>query len=200
MTAPHPALAWLGWFDPVFYLVLAAIVAVCVWILARYLRRLVVATMGRRRIRPEVGVLVSRIVFIAVVVVGLFTVLAVALKDGNLALGGVLIATIVASLGVQDILRNYVSGLYLLTERHLQAGDEIEFEGRIGTVAEVRLRVTYLRGRGGELVIIPNAELFNKIIVSRPQAPGEMVPTPSEAEGGETAAAIALSEASKSPR
>lgn len=176
---------------------MAALLGLFVWFLARYLRRLVVATMGRRRISPEAGLLVSRVVFVGVVVVGLFTVLAVALRNGNLALGGVLIATIVASLGVQDILRNYVSGLYLLTEKHLLAGDEIEFEGRIGTVVEVRLRVTYLRGRGGELVIIPNAELFNKVIVSRPQAPGEMVPTPSEAESGSDPA---LSEEAKSPR
>lgn len=191
------AIASLGWFDPLFYFALAAVLGVFVWLLARYLRRLVVASMVRQRIRPEVGILVSRIVFVGVVVVGLFSVLAVALKDGNLALGGVLIATIIASLGVQDILRNYVSGLYLLTEKHLKIGDEIEFEGRIGTVAEVRLRVTYLRGRGGELVIIPNAELFNKIIVSRPQAPGEMVPTPSEAETGNAPAA---SEEIRSPR
>ena len=191
------AFALPGWFDPVFYIVLAALVGLFVWVLARYLRRLVVATMSRHLVKPEVGLLVSRVVFVGVVVVGLFTVLAVALKDGNLALGGVLIATIVASLGVQDILRNYVAGLYLLTEKHLVIGDEIEFEGRIGTVAEVRLRVTYLRGRGGELVIIPNAELFNKIIVSRPQAPGEMVPTPSEAEAGIDPS---VTEESKTPR
>ena len=192
-----PAFVSTGWFSTIFYVVLAAVLGIVIWVLARYLRRLVVATMGRRRIRPEVGLLVSRIVFVGVVVVGLFAVLAVALKDGNLALGGVLIATIIASLGVQDILRNYVSGLYLLTEKHLQAGDEIEFEGRIGTVVEVKLRVTYLRGRGGELVIIPNAELFNKIIVSRPQAPGEMVPTPAETEAGLEPAVV---EKAKSPR
>lgn len=192
-----PAFVSTGWFGTVFYVFLAALLGLVIWFVARYLRRLVVATMGRRRIRPEVGLLVSRIVFVGVVVVGLFAVLAVALKDGNLALGGVLIATIIASLGVQDILRNYVSGLYLLTEKHLQAGDEIEFEGRIGTVVEVKLRVTYLRGRGGELVIIPNAELFNKIIVSRPQAPGEMVPTPAEAEAGAEPAVV---EVARTPR
>src|SRR5207253_7903452 len=79
----------------------------------------------------------------------------------------VLAATILAALGIQDILRNYVSGLYLLTERRLNAGDEIEFDGNVGTIIEIRFRVTYMRGSDGALIVVPNSELFNNVVVVR---------------------------------
>jgi len=58
-----------------------------------------------------------------------------------------------------------VSGVYLLTERRFNVGDEIEFGGHRGTITEIRFRVTYLRGENGELIIAPNADLFNSTVV-----------------------------------
>jgi small-conductance mechanosensitive channel len=134
------------------------------WLIARLVRGFVRGAMVRRRVQPEVVVLISRGAFVAVIGVGL-VVGASFVGQGQLGASGVLAATILAALGIQDILRNYVSGLYLLTERRLNIGDEIEFGGYSGTIIEIRFRVTYVRGEDGSLVVVPNSELFNNTVV-----------------------------------
>ena len=80
-------------------------------------------------------------------------------------LAGILLATIVASFGVQDLLKDYVSGYYVLLERHFRVQDRISLEGvGSGTVIEVKLRVTLLKTDSGDLVVVPNSELFNKSV------------------------------------
>jgi small-conductance mechanosensitive channel len=161
-----------------------AVAAVLFWVLARLVRSWVEREMSRRRIRPEVALLVSRAAFVAVVVVALFVVVGFATRNGGVAVTGVLIATVLASLGIQDILRSYVSGIYLLSERRLTAGDEIEFGTFSGTIVEIKLRVTYVRGPEGALIIVPNSELFNNTVVVRSNrnvAEGDRPPVPAAA-------------------
>ncbi|HVD01446.1 MAG TPA: mechanosensitive ion channel domain-containing protein [Candidatus Dormibacteraeota bacterium] len=134
------------------------------WLVARAVRGLVHGAMSRRRIQPEVVTLISRIAFVGVIGVGL-VVGATFVGQGQLGASGVLAATILAALGIQDILRNYVSGLYLLTERRLNIGDVVEFATYSGTIIEIRFRVTYIRAEDGSLVIVPNSELFNSTVV-----------------------------------
>jgi small conductance mechanosensitive channel len=166
----------------------AALVALLLlWILARLVRGAVHSAMVRRRIQPEVVLLVSRGAFVAVIGVGL-VVGASIVGQGQLGASGVLAATILAALGIQDILRNYVSGLYLLTERRLNIGDEIEFGGYSGTIIEIRFRVTYVRAEDGSLVVVPNSELFNstvKVRANKIAAESDRPPVP-KTEGAAT--------------
>ena len=70
-----------------------------------------------------------------------------------------------ASFGVQDVLKDYVSGYYVLLERHIRVGDRISMDAvGMGTVTDIKLRVSLLRTDDGDLVVIPNAELFNKAV------------------------------------
>jgi small conductance mechanosensitive channel len=155
-----------GWPGVLLDIAAALVAALVVWLLARFVRGLVQGELSRRRIQPEVVRLISRIAFVAVIVVGLFVGAGV-VGQGQLGASGVLAATILAALGVQDILRNYVSGIYLLTERRLNIGDEIEFGGHVGTIIEIRFRVTYVRAKDGSLIVVPNSELFNTVVVIR---------------------------------
>lgn len=154
------------------------------WLIARSVRALVQRTMSRRRIQPEVVRLVSRATFIAIIVLGIVIGASYALGQGQLGASGVLAATILAALGIQDILRNYVSGVYILSERRLNTGDEIEVGGRIGTIVEIRFRVTYVRGRDGELIIVPNSELFNSTVtILKTRTADPSVPQPEGTDG-----------------
>jgi small conductance mechanosensitive channel len=155
-----------GWPGVLLDIAAALVAVLVVWLLARFVRGLVQGELSRRRIQPEVVRLISRIAFVAVIVVGLFVGAGV-VGQGQLGASGVLAATILAALGVQDILRNYVSGIYLLTERRLNIGDEIEFGGHVGTIIEIRFRVTYVRAKDGSLIVVPNSELFNTVVVIR---------------------------------
>jgi small-conductance mechanosensitive channel len=69
---------------------------------------------------------------------------------------------IITSFGAQDVLKDYVSGYYLLLERNIKVGDQISLERGSGIVSEVRLRVTLLRNEAGDVVVVPNSELFTR--------------------------------------
>ena len=45
-------------------------------------------------------------------------------------------------IGLQDVVRNFVSGLILMFERPIQRGDTVEVAGMEGTVREIGLRAT----------------------------------------------------------
>ena len=102
------------------------------------------------------------VVFVALAATIAFSV---AFQSPNAVLAGVILATLVASLGIQDLMKNYVSGFYILLEKHVQPGDRIRFDSAEGVVSDIRLRVTLLRGEGGAQVVVPNAELFNKTVI-----------------------------------
>jgi small-conductance mechanosensitive channel len=147
--------------------------AIAFLVVARELRDFVARVLVPRRLRPEAVLLASRTVYGLLLVLGGFIFLSVVLGTPSVAITGFLAAALATGLGFQDILRNYVSGFYLLIERHIQVGDIIEFQGRRGTVTEVRMRVTFIRAENGAQVVIPNASLFNDMVVVDPRSTAE---------------------------
>jgi small conductance mechanosensitive channel len=78
---------------------------------------------------------------------------------------------VVAAFGVQDLLKDYVSGYYVLLERHIRPGDRISLEDAgEGQVLEIKLRVTLLQTESGDLVVVPNSELFNRVVLVHARA------------------------------
>ena len=76
----------------------------------------------REHMRSDAVTLATRVVYFALLVFGGFIALGFATDSQNVTVIGVIGATVVASLGLQDILRNYVSGFYILFERNLKVG------------------------------------------------------------------------------
>ena len=107
-------------------------------------------------------VLGRRAITALVILLGLFAALGFAVQSANITLFGLLLATVVAALGVQDLLRDYVSGYYVLLEHHFRIGDRISFDSNTGVVTDVRLRVTLLKSDEGDVIVVPNSELFTK--------------------------------------
>jgi small conductance mechanosensitive channel len=162
--------------------VAAGLVLLAVFLIAaRYLARMTSDQLVKRHVRTDVVVTTRRAVTFVVIGVGIFAALALAVQSANVALIGLVLATIVAALGVQDLLRDYVSGYYVLLERHMRVGDRISFDTHTGTIVEVRLRVTLLRAEEGEVVVVPNSELFTKAVTVHGKTPEEAAkPAPPE--------------------
>lgn len=68
--------------------------------------------------------------------------------------------------GLQTIVNNLVSGVILAFERPIQIGDTIEVGTRIGTVKEVGIRSSKLKGYDGSEVIIPNGDLLSQHLIN----------------------------------
>ncbi|MGB9856555.1 MAG: mechanosensitive ion channel family protein [Dictyoglomaceae bacterium] len=76
--------------------------------------------------------------------------------------------TILASLGIvsfalafgaQSLVRDFISGFFLLLERALNVGDFVEIGGIEGTVEDISIRSTKLRSFDGTLYVIPNGQI-----------------------------------------
>lgn len=63
------------------------------------------------------------------------------------------------SLGAQTLIRDYLSGVLILAEDQFRVGDLIEVAGVSGEVAQMTLRVTYLRDPFGKLHTVPNGDI-----------------------------------------
>jgi len=142
------------------------VIGLCVFLVfvlaSRPLSRIAANQLQSRHVRPDTIVVVRRVVTFVVIGIGLIAALAFALESANVALFGLVLATVVAAFGVQDLLKDYVSGYYVLFERHFRVGDRISFDTHTGVIMEVRLRVTLLKSDDGDVIVVPNAELFTK--------------------------------------
>lgn len=61
--------------------------------------------------------------------------------------------------GAQNLVKDVITGFFILFENQFSVGEYIETEGFGGVVEEVGLRVTKLRDWSGELHIIPNGRI-----------------------------------------
>lgn len=69
-------------------------------------------------------------------------------------------------LGLQDTFKDFVSGVVLLVERSVSAGDIIEVGSLVGRVKEVRLRTTIVETREDINIVIPNSKLINENVIN----------------------------------
>lgn len=79
----------------------------------------------------------------------------------NLAplLAGAGIVGLAIGFGAQALVRDVISGLFILVEDQYGVGDVIELGDVSGTVEEVNLRVTRLRSSNGTVWFVPNGEV-----------------------------------------
>jgi len=66
---------------------------------------------------------------------------------------------IVVGLGAQALIRDLLTGIFLLFEGLVAVGDEIQVGAATGTVEAIGLRVTKLRLHDGAVRIVPNGAL-----------------------------------------
>jgi small conductance mechanosensitive channel len=69
------------------------------------------------------------------------------------------VAGLAIGLGAQSLIKDVVSGFFLLFENLIAVGDVVEVGAHTGVVESVGLRVTKIRKFSGELRIVPNGEL-----------------------------------------
>ena len=73
-------------------------------------------------------------------------------------------ATLALGLAMQDVLRNFVAGVFIFTERPFRIGDWIEWDGNAGVVEDINPRVTRVRTFDNELLTVPNANLTDEVV------------------------------------
>lgn len=69
-------------------------------------------------------------------------------------------------LGLQDTFKDLVSGIVILIERTVSAGDIVEINGIVGKVMDVGLRTTRVLTRDHTMILVPNQKLINDNVIN----------------------------------
>ena len=69
--------------------------------------------------------------------------------------------------GAQSLVKDYVSGFFLLLENQVTRGDVVEIAGKSGEVEDVTLRYVQLRDYGGNVHFVPNGLITTVTNMSR---------------------------------
>jgi small conductance mechanosensitive channel len=74
-------------------------------------------------------------------------------------LAGVGIVGLAIGFGAQSLVKDFISGFFLLVENHYRVGDVVKIADIGGLVEKITLRATYLRDLSGSVHIIPNGQI-----------------------------------------
>lgn len=107
------------------------------------------------------GISILLVIFCAAVVLSIFGVPPTAVVTAfSLATAGIVLA-------FQDVLKNFIAGVYLLVEHPFTIGDHIKVRDTEGTVEAVNIRTTALKTEEGVVVLVPNNVVFTEIVQNR---------------------------------
>ena len=73
-------------------------------------------------------------------------------------------ATLAIGFAMQDVIANFVAGVFIFTDKPFRIGDWIEWDGNSGVVEDISLRVTRVRTFDNELLTVPNSALTDGVI------------------------------------
>jgi len=102
----------------------------------------------------------------AVVIFGIvvtFKVLGVKLSGLAVVLGGLAVGV---GFGLREFANNFVSGVLLLLERPIKAGDFVTIGGYEGEVINIGMRSVTVMTWDNMAVVVPNSEIFSKVFTN----------------------------------
>jgi len=74
-------------------------------------------------------------------------------------LAGAGIAGLAVGFGAQNLVRDIITGFFIIFENQIRVGDVVEIAGKMGKVEQVSLRTTVLRDPEGRVHVVPNGQI-----------------------------------------
>lgn len=151
----------------------ALVVVILAIAVGRALRAVVVKGLARGRAHPNVTSLLGNLSQVLVFMLATLAVLAIYTRDAfGWFLGAFSIFGLVIGLSLQDILKSFFAGIYILVERPFRIGDTVQVEGgHTGIVQEISFRTTQLRTDDGREVVVPNSMLITTSVINLTRYP-----------------------------
>ncbi|HOA15327.1 MAG TPA: mechanosensitive ion channel family protein [Bacillota bacterium] len=114
-----------------------------------------------RRIQTGSTILISLMKYLVFFIAAMISLEILGINPTSL-LAGAGFAGLTIGFGAQALIKDIISGFFLMFEDQYAVGDYVKVEGCEGIVEEIQLRITKIRDFGGELHIIPNGNI-NKV-------------------------------------
>ena len=96
---------------------------------------------------------------IIVIVSGLFMILSKLAIPVGPVLAGFGVVGIAVGFGAQHLIRDLISGIFVIAENQYRTGDVVTIAGTSGLVEDINLRRTILRDLEGTVHVVPNGEI-----------------------------------------
>ena len=133
---------------------------------AKVLSTRLISVVVRQKEDPEfqkrtqtLGSIVRYVLIIAIIIVGAMTVL----KELGVEIAPVLAAAGIVGLavgfGAQSLVKDVISGFFMLLEDQIRVGDVVQIAGKGGLVEKVNLKTTILRDLAGNVHYVPNGHI-----------------------------------------
>lgn len=122
--------------------------------------------LAKRDFDPGVRTAISTLLHYLLVTVGFFvalSILGVDLTSFALVVGALGVGV---GLGLQDLVKNFFSGLVLLFERPVRVGDTVILDGEWATVKKIGLRATTVTTFDRSEMIVPNGDLTSERVTN----------------------------------
>jgi small conductance mechanosensitive channel len=147
-------------------LVVAILIVIVFYFIARLVRNLVSKLLDRMHVHRSLSSLVESVVYVIVILIGLFIALGVLELDKTVTslLAGVGVIGLALGFAFQDTAANFVSGVFLAVRSPFRIDDIVETGGVMGKVQKISLRSSLVRTFQGIDVIIPNKDVFQNPI------------------------------------
>ena len=173
MTEALPALA--GTLDPYFGtatgLIASVVIFLAVIVATWLLNRVVIAPIvdrifTRRGLADHARRPLNKIVTFLVLFVGVTAAFGAAGYQGFLRSLATIAAAATLAIGfaLQDVIKNFVAGVFIYTDKPFRIGDWIEWQGNSGIVEDISFRVTRVRTFDNELLTVPNGVLTGDVV------------------------------------
>jgi small conductance mechanosensitive channel len=163
---------WLSWAENAMHVLLVLALA---WVFTKIARRLLLQlrnnalrVMERRgdgstvEAEKRATTIVSALTKVVTLCIWLFAlVMALAQINSKIEpiLAGLGVAGLAVGFGAQTLIKDWLGGIFLLLEDQARIGDGVTINGISGTVEEINLRTTVLRGESGAVYVIANGSI-----------------------------------------
>jgi moderate conductance mechanosensitive channel len=101
----------------------------------------------------------QKIVAVSLIVIGIIMIMDELGFDIKAMVAGVGIVGLAVGFGAQNLVRDVISGLFVIFENKIRVGDVAIINGTGGLVEQVNLRTSVLRGLNGTIHVFPNGEI-----------------------------------------
>jgi len=151
-----------GFFARLPQVAIAIFILIATLFVARMVRAAVSAVMKRAHIRAALITLAVNLVGIVAWIFGVAIAIMVVFPSVTPAqfIAGLGLTSVAIGFAFKDVFENFLAGVIILGRDKMQIGDVIECEGLRGRIESIMIRETHVRRLDGELVIVPNAFLF----------------------------------------
>jgi small-conductance mechanosensitive channel len=163
--------AWISKFlDYLPTILFALLILIVGLVLARLARRAMQRGFQRKAAHKQTADLLTKFVYYSLVILVVIAALQQAGFNLTAFLAGLGIAGFTIGFALQDVSKNFISGILLMIQQPFKLGDTIQVGEFTGKISAIHLRATEMYTVDGRLALIPNADIFTNPIInlSRP--------------------------------